>query len=429
MGAAATTGDVAHPAAPSPPMSAVPTAPVPSLNLSNLASASLPGEADLPTHRGSTKAAAALPGLRQPSSIGVATATAPTPVTTSVGDGPAPSAEPTMPPEPTPASPPAALPVAPPAAVPSAAASTDVAAPARSASSLHGSGRSGSSIGGGGDRRRKSSKRLARYHTEETPFPADGAEAEAEAAVLASVGAEVAAAMPRDVLVRGIRSFGDERRRNGRPLAEAAAAALGELMMWRASTMIENLAATDSAALSGGARFDELWQQAPCGEDAWGRPCVWDRLGAAQVPRLLDELTEAGVLRLFLRRLERLRQDKLARSEARGHAVYKHVYVIDLAGLSAGVLRRENRELLRRVTGELQRRYPDSLHTLYLVNAPRLFLVGWRLLQPLMDPVSWSKCVVLGSVKGDPHTRQRLLDAGVDPAFLAREAGLPVATP
>ena len=71
---------------------------------------------------------------------------------------------------------------------------------------------------------------------------------------------------------------------------------------------------------------------------------------------------------------------------------------------------------------QLQRCYQDSLLKLYVVNTPRLFAVGWKLLQPLFDPVTWSKLEVLGSVADDAAARRKLLEVGVDDSFLEREA-------
>ena len=101
--------------------------------------------------------------------------------------------------------------------------------------------------------------------------------------------------------------------------------------------------------------------------------------------------------------------------------MYKHVVVLDLEGLSAGVLRRENRELLGRAARQLQRCYPESMHRILLVNPPRLFATGWKLLQPLIDSISYEKIVIVGTAK-DEKSRAVLLEAGVDAAYLERAA-------
>lgn len=70
---------------------------------------------------------------------------------------------------------------------------------------------------------------------------------------------------------------------------------------------------------------------------------------------------------------------------------------------------------------QLHRYYPDTLHKLYLVNVPRLFSVGWKMLQPALDPITWAKITVLGTLHDDV-VRRKLLELGVDEAFLERQA-------
>ena len=253
--------------------------------------------------------------------------------------------------------------------------------------------------------------------TEADPFPSGEVEGGVYDEVVAALGEGTAASAPPDVLVRGIRAFQHEKRRRGRAWAACAVPDLEKVLSWRQSSNIEACASAEPGADDGAARFDALWRCEPCGVDSWGRPCVWDRIGAANLAGLLDELGESTVIHHFLIRLERLRLRKLRESAERGHAVYKHVFVVDLAGLSMGVLRRENREMLVRVAHTLQHSYPESMHRVLIVNSPRLFSVCWSMLRPLIDPVSAAKFAVLGS-HHDETVRQTLLEAGVDADFL-----------
>lgn len=110
-------------------------------------------------------------------------------------------------------------------------------------------------------------------------------------AVLAKLGARDGAAdVPADVLVRGVRAWQSTRRRKGRDWADSAAASISDVLEWRRHVDIEALAtaepsaastAADAEALQGLARFEQLWRSDECGNDAWGRPVVWDRVGAA----------------------------------------------------------------------------------------------------------------------------------------------------
>ena len=130
---------------------------------------------------------------------------------------------------------------------------------------------------------------------------------------------------------------------------------------------------------------------------------------------------ERAVL-LYFRRLERLRELKLRHEAEHEHLVYKHVYVIDLAGLSLRMLKGANRSLIASCLGKVSSLYPETMLKMYLVNTPRLFPAMWRVVQPMIDPVSAAKISILGHLSNDADqpARQELLEAGVDPAFLER---------
>ena len=51
-------------------------------------------------------------------------------------------------------------------------------------------------------------------------------------------------------------------------------AATDELAAWRSASMIESLASTDSGALAGSVRFEQLWRSETCGADGRGRGCA-----------------------------------------------------------------------------------------------------------------------------------------------------------
>jgi hypothetical protein len=130
------------------------------------------------------------------------------------------------------------------------------------------------------------------------------------------------------------------------------------------------------------------------------------------------------VVLLFLRRLELLRLDKLREAAGRGRLVYKHVWVVDIAGLSLGMLlSKENRAMMSHVGAELSIAYPESMAKTFIVNAPRLFAGVWRALKPLMDPVAAAKFTVLGPLSGSAAGQQALLDAGVDPEVVEARCG------
>ena len=322
-------------------LSAVPTAPVPSLNLSNLASASLPARPTCPRTAALKRRPRCWP--QAASSIGA------------TGDGVHPGDDvcwrracavggATMP-EPTPASPPAALPVAPPA-VPSAAARQTLRPPARPLRHTGAAGADPPSAAATVGASRRSASRATiprRRHTRRMgPRPRPRWRC----------SRRWVRKSPRrrpGTLARHLQ-LGDERRRAGgcsrrRRRRHSASST------WRASTMIENLVATDSAALSGGA-LRHLQRRRAARTRGGARASGTAKCGAgASAPRRAH-----GGRRCACSCVGRAPPPRQARTERGARPRRSGGHVIDLAGLSAGVPRRENRELLRR-----HRRAPAAL--------------------------------------------------------------------
>ena len=62
----------------------------------------------------------------------------------------------------------------------------------------------------------------------------------------------------------------------------------------------------------------------------------------------------------------------------------------------------------------------DLPHDHGRLSLPQLFHVLWKMVKPLLDPASAAKYTVLGPV-GSEDVQNALLEAGVDPDFLAKE--------
>lgn len=255
--------------------------------------------------------------------------------------------------------------------------------------------------------------------SEAVPFESQDEEGEVVSALRRAFGAERFAQIPRDVLLRSVRSLQHASRRKGEAWDVSAAASIERVLEWRAASSIAQLAQQQPADVG---RFDALWPWARCGCDEWGHPVVWDSLGTADWDGLLAEYGEERAVLLYFRRLERLRELKMRREAEYEHLVYKHVYVIDLSGLSLRMLKGANRSLIASCLGQVSSLYPETMLKMYLVNTPRLFPAMWRTVQPMIDPVSAAKISILGHLSNDAEqpARQELLGAGVDPAFLER---------
>ena len=113
------------------------------------------------------------------------------------------------------------------------------------------------------------------------------------------------------------------------------------------------------------------------------------------------------------RRLGRLKLGDAAEDFAReiGVDAYYHTTVVDLKGLGLGHVRRENREIIKAAFKFSSVCYPESVHRIYLINAPAVFQIAWRGVQKWVDPITAKKIQVLGK---DYEAKFKELLPGVD---------------
>ena len=134
------------------------------------------------------------------------------------------------------------------------------------------------------------------------------------------------------------------------------------------------------------------------GHDKQGHPLYWERtgVGAVYFPNLVKEISHDDII------LGHIRQQELALARCEeaslkfGKYIGKQTIVLDMKGLSmwprAGGL-----SVFKRLLIIDSKYYPETLHCLFIINAPWIFCSIWKIIKPLLDPVTASKAKVLGS--------------------------------
>lgn len=69
--------------------------------------------------------------------------------------------------------------------------------------------------------------------------------------------------------------------------------------------------------------------------------------------------------------------------------------LMDLSGLSRHHLDRRGLTFLRRIIELSQANYPEMLGSLYIVNVPWIFAVGWKIISAWFNPATLSKIHIL----------------------------------
>lgn len=143
--------------------------------------------------------------------------------------------------------------------------------------------------------------------------------------------------------------------------------------------------------------FDVAWPFVELGQEKSGRIVVLDCLGRVMFERLRADLTEDDVLQAYAERMESVRRRKLALAQTLGIDAYYHTTILDLRGLSFSHLKKENRSFIQRSMSFSSVCYPETVHRIYIINAPAAFPMIWRVIRGWLDPVTATKIQVLGS--------------------------------
>jgi hypothetical protein len=134
------------------------------------------------------------------------------------------------------------------------------------------------------------------------------------------------------------------------------------------------------------------------GYDKEGHPIYWERtgIGAVYLPSLVKEISHDDII------LGHIRQQELALARCEeasikfGKYVGKQTIVLDMKGLSMWP-RAGGFSIFKRLLVIDSKYYPESLNRLLIINAPWIFCSIWKMIKPLLDPVTASKAMVLGS--------------------------------
>ena len=148
--------------------------------------------------------------------------------------------------------------------------------------------------------------------------------------------ADACAADP-DLLARVVRGSAEDHNHDASTPAEVRATIACEeleaVMAWRDAQGVDAILDTD---LPFADEFHESWPVTIHGCDAFGHPVVAERIEDIRTKGLARNMDTAAVLRHRVQIMEAVGRFKRREGERRGHALYKHIWVIDLAGLKVG---------------------------------------------------------------------------------------------
>ena len=186
--------------------------------------------------------------------------------------------------------------------------------------------------------------------------------------------------------IRGYAGYEDQ--------VKTTAEALRQIICWRAEnaidTVLDREIKHEQEAMKG-------WPSRVYGEDYQGHIINCERLADIDVAAI-GKLDLKDVLVARAKTAEMIDVLKARIAADIGYPRMKQIFIVDLTGLVLSKhFSKRAREVMKPVFAQNDAMYPDSLHTLYVVNAPFIFRTAWGIIKRWLDPLTVQKIVILGN--------------------------------
>lgn len=187
---------------------------------------------------------------------------------------------------------------------------------------------------------------------------------------------------------------------------------LREALKWRAEVGADGILQTEIP------QFDLMKKLVTGGfhkQDKFGRPVYIERTGMIDIPRLLNLIAHKNRLagHIFAQeyKLHMIREQ----GKTLGRTATSFCVIMDLKGLS--LFHKQGVDTFKETSEIDKNRYPEILGQLFVVNAPWIFPVLYKLVKGFLDPKTRTKVHVLGS-----NFKEKLLEF-IDEDALPEEYG------
>ena len=147
----------------------------------------------------------------------------------------------------------------------------------------------------------------------------------------------------------------------------------------------------------------EAWPVFIYGYDKQGHPVMYDDIASSTVENVkkcfANEKGEANYTKLrkfrfrFLRRLE---NSKVVQKRRYNRNFYRHVMVMDMQNFSRHHLYQPMRDIVQTVITDESNLWPNTLHKMFIINAPWAFRMAWKVVSQFVHPITVEKINILG---------------------------------
>jgi len=136
--------------------------------------------------------------------------------------------------------------------------------------------------------------------------------------------------------------------------------------------------------------------------DKEGRPIYVERLGFLDVKKLFGITDEDRMIKNHIVSYESMIRERFpACSKMAGYHIEQCCSILDLKGVSIMQFS-QVMNFIRRASFISQNYYPEMMGQMFIINAPSLFSMAWKLIAPLLDEVTVKKIHILGANYSEP---------------------------
>lgn len=131
--------------------------------------------------------------------------------------------------------------------------------------------------------------------------------------------------------------------------------------------------------------------------DKYGRPIYIEQLGPLDLKKLFNVTTEEKMINHHVYEYEKLIHTRFpACSNRAGYHIETSCTIMDLKKVGLFQFAKAF-SFIKSSSAIAQDYYPEMLGQMFIINAPMLFTSTWKLITPLLDPVTVKKIKILGS--------------------------------
>jgi len=127
-----------------------------------------------------------------------------------------------------------------------------------------------------------------------------------------------------------------------------------------------------------------------------GYMVVYENLAEVH-PDILDIVSLDDMVKFHLYIQELYTQELKSISEEKNDSYAGIVFVYDLSSLTMPHLSRGNYNMFQVFNSYSANNYPETLRRVFLINAPPIFTLSWKVAKKFLDPVTIKKIVILGN--------------------------------